>query len=81
MQIRRGPGLGSTVSAVALVGAPYRYRLHLVPHDFVERDGTEVDADSGARPVPGWELVSSRVTSDGDELSVFRRPVSSERVS
>jgi hypothetical protein len=68
------------------VGAPYRYRLQLVPRDHSEgaTDAGEALAEanqSEARSAPGWEFVSSRTTGEGDELTMFRQVVSKERVS
>jgi hypothetical protein len=58
---------------VVTTETPYRYLVQLVP----QRNADAALADSsggGATQPEEWELVSSRVTGDGDELSVFRRP-------
>ncbi len=53
---------------MAPVGTQYQYRVRLVP------DGREtVDIDDPGDG--GWELVSTRVTTQGDALSVFRRDI------
>jgi len=55
------------------VGSPYRYWLHLVPHDHPQRlDHESSSMDAEACREAGWELVSSRVDQDGDEVLVFR---------
>ena len=59
------------------VGAPYRYRLQLVPRDHLDVD----EGGAEAEPAPGWELVSSRTTGEGDALIMFRQVVSTERAS
>ncbi len=75
---------------VAPVGEPYRYKLNLVPRDHHAGDGRWAECagkrqwagcDRSHDPMPGWELITSRVTQDGDELSLFRRPIKSERAS
>jgi hypothetical protein len=58
------------------VGSPYRYWLHLVPRDHPEQldhEGSSMNAEACREA--GWELVSSRVDLDGDEVLVFRSAV------
>jgi hypothetical protein len=66
---------------VAPVGEPYRYKLNLVPRDHLAGSSQWADCDPSHDPMPGWELITSRVTQDGDELSLFRRPIESVRAS
>jgi hypothetical protein len=47
------------------------YKLQLVPHQRPsEADAYEVATNTA--PPPGWELVTSRLTNEGDELRVLR---------
>jgi hypothetical protein len=62
---------------VAYVGEPYGYRLYLVPHDYV----SAVAGSAEVPPAPGWELVSSRITQNGDEVLMFCQPVPTGQAS
>ncbi len=57
---------------MAAESLPYRYRLVLVPD--TKPAGERTHPTDGSRSVDGWELVSDRVSDDGSELLVFRRP-------
>ena len=50
----------------------YRYLLRLIPINRIrDQGGAE---EGGFRHVEGWEFVSERVSDDGAEVLVFRRP-------
>ncbi len=61
----------------------YRYLMRLVPHAQLPPvgDAAAQVSDPVVGEPAGWELISSRVTGEGDELSVFRRPVSQPATS
>jgi hypothetical protein len=62
-------------SRMVLAGSSYEYRLNLVPRDHNDPERGVVKVDVEALCATGWEFVSSRVSQEGDELSVFRHLV------
>lgn len=69
-----GPGRRRIFWPVATVGGTYRNRLLLVPHDHDVRADGCAPPDVDALCASGWELISSGVTEDGDDLLMFRHP-------
>ncbi len=80
--IRRAPGWRHSVAAVGPIKTSYRYLMRLVPHAQPPSVGSAAPVSDPVVGEPaGWELISSRVTGEGDELSVFRRPVTQPATS
>jgi hypothetical protein len=62
---------------VGTVGTSYRNRLLLVPHGDAVAEHPSAGPDVEALRASGWELVSSTISEDGDDLLVFRHPIGS----
>ncbi len=56
------------------VGSSYRNRLLLVPHGDTVAEHRPAGPDVEALRASGWELVSTSISEDGDDLLVFRHP-------
>jgi hypothetical protein len=78
---RVGPGGRERVAPGhgGCVGTPYRYKLQLVPHERSVVGVGDQQWMNAVDPLRGWELISSRVTDEGDELRLLRHIVTAQQ--